>query len=67
MGRRGQHTPSKIPGDLTDPYGFPRLVGEFETWMGVHGYSTATVENRRRMLGSSSCGSTNAASTAPLT
>ena len=51
MGRRGQHTPSKIPGDLADPYGFVRLVGEFETWMGVHGYSTATVENRRRMLG----------------
>ena len=51
MGRRGQHTPSKIPGDLTDPYGFVRLVGEFETWMGVHGYSTATIDNRRRMLG----------------
>ena len=51
MGRRGQHTPSHIPGDLTDPYGFVRLVAEFETWMGVHGYSQATVENRRRMLG----------------
>jgi integrase/recombinase XerD len=51
MGRRGTHTPSHIPGDLTDPYGFPRMVAEFETWMGVHGYSTATVENRRRMLG----------------
>lgn len=51
MGRRGQHTPSKIPGDLTDPYGFVRMVAEFETWMGVHGYSTATISNRRRMLG----------------
>ena len=51
MGRRGQHAPSHIPGDLTDPYGFPRLVAEFETWMGVHGYSTATIDNRRRMLG----------------
>jgi integrase len=50
MGRRGQYTPSHIPGDLSDPCGFPRLVGEFETWMGVHGYSTATIDNRRRML-----------------
>ena len=51
MGRRGQHTPSKIPGDLTDPYGFVVMVSEFETWMGVHGYSPATISNRRRMLG----------------
>ena len=50
MGRRGDKTPARIPGDLRDPRGFVRLVGEFETWMGVHGYSTATIENRRRML-----------------
>ena len=50
MGRRGDKTPARIPGDLRDARGFVRLVGEFETWMGVHGYSTATIENRRRML-----------------
>jgi integrase/recombinase XerD len=50
MGRRGDKTPARIPGDMRDPRGFVRMVGEFETWMGVHGYSVATIENRRRML-----------------
>ena len=49
--RRGQHTPHHIAGDRADLAGFPRLVEEFATWMGVHGYSPATIENRRTMLG----------------
>lgn len=48
--RRGQHTPHKINGDPADLAGFPRLVDEFAEWMGVHGYSPRTIENRRAML-----------------
>ena len=48
--RRGQHTPHKISGDPADLAGFPRLVNEFSEWMGVHGYSPRTIENRRAML-----------------
>ena len=48
--RRGQHTPHKISGDPADLSGFPRLVNEFSEWMGVHGYSPRTIENRRAML-----------------
>jgi len=48
--RRGQHTPHKISGDPADLAGFPRLVDEFAEWMGVHGYSPRTIENRRAML-----------------
>ncbi len=48
--RRGQHTPHKINGDPADLAGFPRLVTEFAEWMGVHGYSPRTIENRRAML-----------------
>lgn len=40
-----------IAGDRADLDGFPRLVAEFCTWMGVHGYSPATIDNRRTMLG----------------
>jgi len=50
MGRRGEHRPSLVPGDPTDRFGFPVLVGEFEEWMGVHGYSPRTIENRRRQV-----------------
>ena len=48
--RRGQHTPHRINGDPADLAGFPRLVGEFCQWMGVHGNSPRTIENRRAML-----------------
>lgn len=48
--RRGQHTPHKINGDPADLAGFPRLVTEFAEWMGVHGYSPRTIDNRRAML-----------------
>ncbi len=48
--RRGQHTPHKISGDPADLAGFPRLVNEFSEWMGSHGYSPRTIENRRAML-----------------
>lgn len=48
--RRGQHTPHTINGDPADLAGFPRLVDEFAEWMGVHGYSPRTIDNRRAML-----------------
>lgn len=48
--RRGQHTPHRINGDPADLSGFPRLVDEFAEWMGVHGYSPRTIDNRRAML-----------------
>lgn len=48
--RRGQHTPHRINGDPADLAGFPRLVNEFSEWMGTHGYSPRTIENRRAML-----------------
>lgn len=50
MGRRGEHQPSLVPGDPGDRYGFPHLVAEFEEWMGVHGYSPRTIDNRRRQV-----------------
>jgi integrase/recombinase XerD len=50
MGRRGRHTPHPIPGDKGDPRGFPVLVEEFLTDLGVHGYSPATIRHRRQML-----------------
>lgn len=48
--RRGVHTPHRIAGDRADLAGFPRLVDEFADWMGSHGYSPRTIENRRAML-----------------
>jgi integrase/recombinase XerD len=39
-----------IVGDPADPFGFPALTAEFTDWMGAHGYSPRTVENRQRML-----------------
>jgi integrase/recombinase XerD len=50
MGRRGTHRPHTVPGDLADPAGWPRLVAEFAEWMGAHGYSPRTIENRRGQL-----------------
>lgn len=51
MSRRGSGTPWRFPGDHTDAFGFPRLVEGFAEWMGSHGYSPRTIENRRRTLG----------------
>jgi integrase/recombinase XerD len=48
--RRGRHTPHRISGDPADLAGFPRLVDEFDEWMGSHGYSPRTIGNRRTML-----------------
>jgi integrase/recombinase XerD len=39
-----------VPGDPSDPAGFPRTVAAFETWMGVRGYTTSTIESRRRSI-----------------
>lgn len=33
MPRRGERFPRTVPGDQLDPFGFPRMVGEFGTWM----------------------------------
>ncbi len=43
--------PPAIPGDPADPHGFPMLTGEFCDWMGAHGYSPRTIENRQRTIG----------------
>ena len=40
----------RFPGDPTDRFGFPVLVADWCEWMGAHGYSPRTVENRARML-----------------
>ena len=53
MGRRGQHTPRVIAGDPADVSGWPRLVEEFCEWMGAHGYSPRTIDNRRGQLSAS--------------
>ena len=50
MPRRGEHRPHAVPGDPSDPAGWPRLVADFCEWMGAHGYSPRTVENRRGQL-----------------
>jgi integrase/recombinase XerD len=50
MPRRGQHTPHRITGDPADLAGWPRLVDEFCDWMGAHGYSPRTIDNRRGQL-----------------
>jgi len=50
MGRRGVHKPRTVPGDALDPAGWPKLVNEFCDWMGAHGYSPRTIENRRGQL-----------------
>lgn len=50
MGKRGQHTPQRIPGDPTDSHGFPGLVEEFLTDLGARGYSPATIRARRQCL-----------------
>jgi integrase/recombinase XerD len=50
MPRRGERSPKLIPGDRTDPLGFPVLVEEYLESMAVHGYSPKTIENRRYNL-----------------
>lgn len=50
MGRRGSRKPFVVPGDPTDPAGWPALVGQFCEWMGAHGYSPRTIENRQKQL-----------------
>ena len=40
-----------IAGDPTDAFGFPRLVADYLTWMGVHGYSPTSINSRRVALG----------------
>ena len=50
MGRRGAHRPHHVPGDPLDPADWPKLVSEFADWMGAHGYSPRTIENRRGQL-----------------
>jgi integrase/recombinase XerD len=42
--------PWRFPGDPTDRFGFPVLVADWSEWMGAHGYSPRTIENRQRML-----------------
>jgi integrase/recombinase XerD len=39
-----------IAGDAADLVGWPRLVEEYSTWMGVRGYSPATIRSRRELL-----------------
>lgn len=50
MGRRGEHTPQRIPGDPADRHGFPALVEEFLLDLATRGYSPATVRARRQSL-----------------
>ena len=40
----------RFPGDPTDRFGFPVLVADYAEWMGAHGYSPRTIENRQRTL-----------------
>jgi integrase/recombinase XerD len=39
-----------VPGDPDDRGGFVLTVAGFEVWMGVHGYTAATIESRRRAI-----------------
>ncbi len=39
-----------VPGDPSDPGGFPRTIAGFEVWMGVRGYTASTIETRRRAV-----------------
>ena len=50
MPRRGERTAKVIPGDRSDPLGFPVLVMEFLESMAVRGYSPKTIENHRYNL-----------------
>ncbi|MGH9150389.1 MAG: site-specific tyrosine recombinase XerC [Acidimicrobiales bacterium] len=51
MPRRGERFPRTVPGDRSDPFGFPRLVGEFCEWMGTRGLSERTIDDRHKLLG----------------
>jgi integrase/recombinase XerD len=50
MPKRGDRQPKLIPGDRSDPLGFPVLVEEFLESLLVRGYAEKTVENRRYNL-----------------
>lgn len=51
MPRRGERLPRQVPGDQLDPFGFPRMVGEFCEWMGTRGLSDKTIDDRHKLLG----------------
>ena len=40
-----------MDGDAADPFGFPRQIGEFCTWMGTRGLSDKTIDDRHKLLG----------------
>jgi integrase/recombinase XerD len=50
MARRGERTPRVVPGDPTDPHGFPRLVAEWCEAMAVRGYSARTIDGHHHKL-----------------
>lgn len=50
MVRRGVHVPQPIPGNRSDPAGWPLVVEDFLTDLSARGYSPATVRARRQAL-----------------
>jgi integrase/recombinase XerD len=50
MGRRGQHTPRVIPGDVEDGRGFPVMVVEFCEHLAIRGYAPTSLKNQRTAL-----------------
>lgn len=50
MGRRGQHTPRMIPGDVEDAQGFPVMVVEFCEHLAIRGYAPTSLKNQRTAL-----------------
>lgn len=49
-GRRGTSTPTPIPGDPTDRFGFVMLVEDYLAQAAARGYSPHTLRHRRREL-----------------
>ena len=45
-----KRVPEPIPGDPSDPHGFPALIAEFCEQLSVHAYSPLTVKAKRTML-----------------
>jgi len=50
MGRRGEHTPRTIPGDVEDGQGFPEMVVEFCEHLAIRGYAATSLKNQRSAL-----------------
>ena len=50
VARRGVHVPQPIPGNTSDPGGWPVVVEDFLTDLSARGYSPATVRARRQAL-----------------